>query len=224
MKILESAPSRYDKGIRLLTFGKLDSIYDRLTSHIHQGQRVLDIGCGTGALSLRAAQKGATVQAIDVNPQMLEIAKQRAEDVGLSSKIEFLEMGVAELGDEPAESFDVVMSGLCFSELTTAELNYTLIQSKRILKPGGLLLIADEVSPRGILNRIFVLFIRIPLLIITHIFTGTTTRAIKDLPQKITASGFFIHLIRLNRLRNFIEIVAKNPTVGQISNLSYNYN
>jgi ubiquinone/menaquinone biosynthesis C-methylase UbiE len=209
MKILESAPSRYDRGIRWLTFGKLDKIYDRLTAHIRQGQRVLDIGCGTGALSLRAARKNAIVKAIDVNSQMLEIARQRANDAQLSSKIEFCEMGAAELGNEPSESYDVIMSGLCFSELTTDELNFALAQSKRILKPGGLLLIADEVSPQGIINKILIGIIRFPLLAITYLFTQTTTRAIKNLPDRIANEGFSILAIRFNKLKNFIEIVAQ---------------
>ena len=44
MKILESAPKRYDWGIRLLTLGKLDKIYDRLASRIKKGDKVLDLG------------------------------------------------------------------------------------------------------------------------------------------------------------------------------------
>jgi ubiquinone/menaquinone biosynthesis C-methylase UbiE len=209
MKILESAPSRYDSGIRWLTFGKLDKIYDRLTAYIQPDQHVLDIGCGTGALSLRAAMRNAIVKAIDVNSQMLEIARQRANDTQLSSKIDFCEMGVAELGNEPSQSYDVVMSGLCFSELTTDELDYTLTQSKRILKPGGLLLIADEVSPQGIINQILIGIIRIPLLVITYLFTQATTRALKNLPELVNSEGFSILAIRFNKLKNFIEIVAQ---------------
>ena len=67
MKILESAPRRYDKGIYILTFGRVDEAYDRLTSHIKREQRVLDIGCGTGALTLRAAKKGAKVKWIVIS-------------------------------------------------------------------------------------------------------------------------------------------------------------
>lgn len=79
MKILESAPSRYDWGIRLFTPGKLAKTYDRLTTSINEGQSVLDLGCGTGALSLRAALRGAKVKAIDINPRMLEIIQIQAE-------------------------------------------------------------------------------------------------------------------------------------------------
>ena len=55
MKILESAPERYDAGIWLLTLGAITKSYDRLAKNIHPGQHVLDLGCGTGALAIRAA-------------------------------------------------------------------------------------------------------------------------------------------------------------------------
>lgn len=214
MKILESAPSRYDRGIRILTLGSLDGAYDRLTSHVERGQRVLDIGCGTGALTIRAAQKDAQVKGIDVNAQMLEIAQQRIMEAGLSSNIELCEMGVAELGSEEAESYDVVMSGLCFSELTEGELTYTLREAMRILRPGGRLLIADEVSPEKTAKRLFNWLIRLPLVVITYIATQTTTRAVKGLAEKVGQAGFLVESIRLNKIGSFIELVGKRPEGG----------
>ena len=209
MKILESAPGRYDRGIRLLTLGRLDKAYDRLTSRITKGQKVLDIGCGTGALTIRAALKGAKVKGIDVNAQMLEIAQKRTDEAHLTGSIELHEMGVAELENEDAESYDVVMSGLCFSELNGDELNYALQETKRILKPGGLLLIADEVRPGHSAKRLFHSLFRIPLLLITYLITQTATHAIGGLPEKITAAGFTIETLRLNRMENFAEIEAR---------------
>lgn len=211
MKILESAPSRYDRGIRILTLGRLDKVYDRLSSHIKAGQRVLDIGCGTGALTLRAALRGGKVKGIDVNPRMLEIAKEKAGKANLLQNIELCEMGVAELESEKDEDFDVVMSGLCFSELTDDELNYTLTEVKRILKPGGILLIADETVPENPLKRVINWLIRSFLLIITYIIAQTTTGAIKNMPEKLKKEGFIIESVRTNRMENFIEIVAKKP-------------
>ena len=211
MKILESAPSRYDQGIRILTLGKLDKVYNRLTSHIKKGQRILDLGCGTGALTLRAAQKGAKVKGIDINPQMLGIAQKQAIKKNLLKNINLSEMGLAELGNEKSDIYDVVMSGLCFSELTKSELIFTLKEVNRILKPNGLLLVADEVKPKNVPKRILNGILRFPLVIITYLITQTTIHAIDNLTEKIKESGLLIESARLNNIGNFIEVVAKNP-------------
>jgi len=215
MKILESAPNRYDRGIYLLTLGKLDKVYDRLTSHLKKDQKVLDLGCGTGAITLKAAQKGAKVKGIDINPQMLETAQKQAIKKNLIQNIELCEMGVAELEKEESESYDIVMSGLCFSELTENELINTLKEIKRILKPGGLLLVADEVRPKNISKKILNEIIRFPLKVMVYIITQTTIHAIDSLPKKIKESGLSIESVRLNNIENFIELVAKNQIKEQ---------
>jgi ubiquinone/menaquinone biosynthesis C-methylase UbiE len=211
MRILESAPQRYDLGIRLLTLGRVQRAYDRLASYIDPGQRVLDIGCGTGALALRAARRGASVRAIDVNPQMLEIAVRRARDTGLSDRIELAEMSVAELDAERSESYDVVMSGLCLSELGDDELAYTLKQVTRILRPGGLLLVADEVRPQSLVTRMLHSLVRIPLAILTYVISQRTTRPIAGLHDKLTQAGLSIMSADTSRLGSFIELMAKKP-------------
>ncbi len=209
MRILESAPSRYDQGLRILTLGRLDQVYDRLASHVGQGQRVLDLGCGTGALTLRAAHRGARVKGIDVNAQMLEIAGARSEEAKLGERVELCEMGVAELENEAAESYDAVMSGLCFSELTEDELGYALKEVRRILKPGGILLVADEVRPGNVWKRIVSSLMRFPLAVIAYLVTQTTTKAVEDLPQRAEEAGLLIESVRLNKLETLIELVAR---------------
>lgn len=211
MKVLESAPDRYDMGIRILTLGRLDKAYDRLTSYIKSGQKVLDIGCGTGALTLRAALKGANVKGIDLNLQMLEIAQKRANKTNVKKNVEFCEMGAAELDSEKTENYDVVMSGLCFSELTEDELIYTMKEIKRILKPKGILLVADEVIPNRLSKKMFNWLIRFPLVIITFILTQTTTKAVDNLPEMMEKAGFLIESVRLNKMGNFIELIGKKP-------------
>jgi ubiquinone/menaquinone biosynthesis C-methylase UbiE len=211
MKVLESAPSRYDAGIRLLTLGKVDEAYERLASHIKAEQRALDIGCGTGALALKAAQRGVQVKGIDINAQMLEIAQERVSKADLLQNIELCEMGIAELGNEESESYDVVMSGLCFSELTEDELTYTLREAKRILRPGGLLLVADEVVPRSMAKRVLNWLVRLPLVVITYAVTQTTTNAVERLPEQIVETGFLVESIKADGLGSFMELIGKKP-------------
>ncbi len=209
MKILESAPNRYDKGIRLLTFGTIDKAYDRLTASIQERQAVLDIGCGTGALTIRAAQKDAKVKAIDINPPLMKIAQQKIQQAGLSDSVEFCEMGIAELEAEKSESFDVIMSGLCFSELSEDELTFGLKQINRILKPGGILLVGDEVRPENLIKKIIYWLGRFPLVVITYLISQTTSHAVPHLIEKVKSSNFEIEHARENWLGSFVELVAK---------------
>ena len=214
MKILESTPSRYDRGISILTLGKLDESYDRLIAYVQKGNKVLDIGCGTGRLTLKAALKGAMVKGIDINAQMLEIAQKKVVEASLSKTVELSEMGVAELENEESNSYDIVMSGLCFSELTENEIKYTLNEVKRILKPDGLLLIADEVKPKSISKRFLYGLIRVLLVVITYLITQTTTHAVQGLPEKIKAIGLKLESVRLNNGENFMELIAKKEKRG----------
>ncbi len=82
---------------------------------------------------------------------------------------------------------------------------------KRILKPGGLLLIADEVRPKSISKRILNWMIRFPLVIMTYLITQTTTNAVKNLPKKIKEVGLLMESVRLSKMENFIELVVRKP-------------
>lgn len=211
MRILESAPSRYELRIRLLTFGRLEQAYDRMASRVGDGQRVLDLGCGTGALTLRAARRGAMVKGIDTNPRMLEVAARRVREAGLEANVELVEMGVAELDGEQPESCDAVMSGLCFSELSEDELTYALKQVARILRPGGLFLVADEVTPRGVIARVACALLRAPLAVLTYVITQQTTHPIAELPERLTAAGLSIVSVHSSAFGSFGEFVARKP-------------
>lgn len=211
MRILESAPRRYELGIRILTLGRLDKAYERLASRIKPGQQVLDLGCGTGALTLRAARRGAIVKGIDINGRMLEIAKQRVEMARLTEYVNLMEMGVAQLDGEEANHYDAVMGGLCLSELSEDELTCTLKEAARVLRCGGLLLIADEIAPKGVVKRLIHTVLRVPLAALAYVVTQQTTRAVSNLPEKLIDAGLSILSVRLDLLGSFGEIVAQKP-------------
>jgi SAM-dependent methyltransferase len=121
MKVLESAPERYDRGIRMLSAGRIQQVYDCIAVlAAAPGKRVLDIGCGTGAVSLVCAARGAVVTGIDIDAGMLEVA--RAKPVSAVGSAAFIELGAAEIEDRFApESFDAIVSCLALSELSPDE-------------------------------------------------------------------------------------------------------
>ena len=211
MRILEYFPRRYEFGIRLITLGRLERVCDRLAKHVRAGQHVLDLGCGTGALTIRMARQGAKVKAIDVNAQMLDFALERAQSENLAEYVDFAEMGVAELDGEKSKSYDAVTSVLCFSELNGDEFAFTLKQIVRILRPGGLLLVADEVKSLSIVTRIGQLLVRTPLVVVTYLITQHTTHPIKNLSSSLTEVGLSIVSVRTSLMGSFSEFVAQKP-------------
>jgi len=194
MKILESAPERYDRGIDLLSLGRSKRIQRQIVQdYINTGDKVLEIGCGTGILAVSCAKKGASVVAFDISPHMLAIAKRKAGGQDLTDRVQLLEMGAIEMDEAFGdETFDKIVSTLVFSEFYADERRYVLEHAYRILRPGGLMVIADEVIPNSLWKRILHLLIRIPLAIITYILTQTSTKALKDVEESITEAGFKI--------------------------------
>jgi 2-polyprenyl-3-methyl-5-hydroxy-6-metoxy-1,4-benzoquinol methylase len=61
------------------------------------GKRVLEVGCGIGTDSINFARAGAELTAVDLSPESLRIARQRAEVMGVADRIEFLNANAEEL-------------------------------------------------------------------------------------------------------------------------------
>ncbi|MHA1428358.1 MAG: HgcAB-like fusion protein [Candidatus Helarchaeota archaeon] len=220
MKALETAPERYDKGIKWLGWGKLDKIRGYIADIIvKEGKKVLEIGVGTGTQALLLAERGIHVIGIDHSPKMLSIAQEKVdkkkeeggEGTEIASRIELLHKAAVQLDEFPSESFDVVTSTLVFSELHESEQKYVLAQAFRVLKPSGALIIADEVIPSKKLKRFAHVLISAPLKLFTFLITQTTTKAVRNLSEKITEMGFEIHQTENYQLDSFQLIYAKKP-------------
>ncbi len=192
MKYLESAPERYDRGIQLLSRGRIGEVYERIAaSSASPGKRVLDLGCGTGGVALACASRGARVTAIDSNAEILEIARAKLLPRDCGGTIEWLELGIAEVEDRFAEeSFDAVVSCLVFSELSPDEQAYALDMARSRLVPGGHLVIADETRPSSKTQRAWHSLQRLPLSVATYLLTQTTTQPVERLADRIRKAGF----------------------------------
>jgi len=111
-------------------------------------QRVLDVGCGTGTLTILLQQLHPQAEVVGLDPDLkaLAIAKTKSEKAGVA--INFVR-GFADEIPYPPESFDRVLSSFMFHHLTPDEKLGTLRDVSRVLRPGGSLHLLDFGRPRS---------------------------------------------------------------------------
>jgi len=211
MKVLESSPRRYDVGIKMLSLGQSDRVKREIVkNYITVGDKVLEIGCGTGTLAILCAEKSASVIGFDLSSGMLDTARSKIQKRELTDRIELKQTGAVEMDKAfDDETFDKIVSTLFLSELYSDERKYVLGQAHRVLKPGGLIIIADEMSARSPAKRVLQLVIRIPLVVIAYILTQTSTKPLKDVENVLAETGFEIIYRKRSRLDFFGLYVAR---------------
>jgi demethylmenaquinone methyltransferase/2-methoxy-6-polyprenyl-1,4-benzoquinol methylase len=212
MRILESAPDRYDTGMRVLSLGAVPRAH-RATAALAvrtPGARVLEIGCGTGAVTQLLLKAGAHVEALDQNPEMLDRARTRLADIG-APQLVLRDSTAAEIDGLDAGSFDAVVASLSLSEMSRSERGFVLKHAARVLKGGGQVVICDEVQPRAAWQRLLHLIIRLPLVLLTWLIAGTTTNALPDPTAELEAAGLRVISDERSRLGTLAVIAAEKP-------------
>ncbi|MBI5955143.1 MAG: methyltransferase domain-containing protein [Chloroflexi bacterium] len=137
--------------------GKLRELRQRTVdlAHLQPGEKVLDVGCGTGTLAMEVARRvGATGRVFGIDPGEQQIARARSKAARRNLSIEF-QVGVVEHLDFPDQTFDVVISTIMMHHLSDSLKRQGLAEIARVLrspdpasgKPGGRLVIADFKRP-----------------------------------------------------------------------------
>ena len=138
-------PRRYDWRMWLHSRGREGTFRaeEIRLARIRPGERVLDVGCATGSLAIAAARVvGSSGRVAGVDPSGEMIGRASAKARRARVPVEF----VATAGEAlpfPAAAFDVVILSLVLHQLPIDALHATVAQVRRVLAPGGRLLLVD---------------------------------------------------------------------------------
>ena len=145
----------YDAANRAISLG-LDRGWRRKTVRqlkpVRSG-RYLDVGTGTGDLVFEILRQSAdvVVDGIDPSEQMLAIARDKAARRGIGDAVSFIAADALDLPME-SETYDGVVSGFCFRNIERRQ--KALGEMRRVLKPGGRLVILEATYPESALVRL----------------------------------------------------------------------
>ncbi|NQT61609.1 MAG: class I SAM-dependent methyltransferase [Candidatus Marinimicrobia bacterium] len=147
----------YDTLVGVMSLGKAKKLRNDIAAKApyKSGDKVLDVGCGTGDQAILASDIVGNEGAVfgsDASPKMIHIARSKAEKSGLD--VDF-QVDLIENISHPDETFDVVMNSLVMHHLPGDLMIKGLNEFYRILKPGGSVYIVDMESVDGSLFQRF---------------------------------------------------------------------
>ena len=148
------------------------------------GQRILDLGCGTGTLALmvKEAAAGAEVIGLDADPEILALAREKAGAAGAEIQ---LDEGLSTDLPYKDGSLDAVVSTLFFHHLSGADKRRTASEIARVLRPGGELHVVDYGRPSDPVMRVAITTVRL-----FDGFENTRDNVAGALPEIFGSGGF----------------------------------
>jgi demethylmenaquinone methyltransferase/2-methoxy-6-polyprenyl-1,4-benzoquinol methylase len=147
-RLFDTIATRYDVITRLLSYGR-DQAWKRRAvafARIAPGDRVLDLACGTGDLTVAAASHGARVVGLDLVPSMVALARQKPG----ASIVPFLVGDMTSLPFAGA-SVDVITTGYGLRNVPRIE--GAIAECARVLRPGGRFVSLDFNRPSPVALR-----------------------------------------------------------------------
>ena len=185
---MESLTKYYDRWMRLITGGQDERVRDAVLSYIEPGDLVLDVGCGTGTLAVKATHKGAQVIGIDQSPAMLKLARKKSQDSGVEVDFRLAQAQSLDLDEE----FDVVTATFTLSEISADEAEMVVADLAGRLKPGGKMIVADEARPTKALQRIVSGLQRAIVALLTFIAIEERPTRLHNLRALLEAAGLTV--------------------------------
>ncbi len=186
---IESATRYYDLWMNLITWGQDKRVREAVLGCIEDGDRILDVGCGTGTLAVKAAQKGARVTGLDLSPTMLRLAEEKASAAGVEVNFRRGHAQSPPLDDEP---FDAITATFALSEMSPDEAEMVVADLATRLEVGGKMIVADEARPTSLLLRLSSGLQRAMVAFLSFIAIEERPTRLHDLKRMLEAVGLTV--------------------------------
>lgn len=133
--VFSSVARSYDRMNDAMSVGLHRVWKDRFVRRVkpRRGEEILDMAGGTGDIAFRLAKNGASVMVSDINPDMLAVGRERAQDRGIAG-LSWSEQN-AETLSFAAGRFDAYT--IAFGIRNVTHIDRALAEAHRVLKPGG---------------------------------------------------------------------------------------
>ena len=196
----------YDRLLTILTLGREAALRRETLERaaLLPGERVLDVGCGTGTLAIGAAQAHPDCEVVGIDPASAMVGRAREKARAAKATVAF---GVGAIEKLPAEDarFDVVLSSLMLHHVPEESRVEGLREVRRVLRPGGRLVLVDFAGHtllfHGILARL----------------TGraaTASPAVAHVEREVAEAGFERPRVQAMSFRYLFCLVAYKPGSG----------
>jgi demethylmenaquinone methyltransferase/2-methoxy-6-polyprenyl-1,4-benzoquinol methylase len=214
-EMFDRIAKNYDAANRAISMG-MDKAWRRKTIEWlkpFRGGRYLDIGTGTGDLVFEILQQSANVliDGIDPAEQMLEVARDKANRRGVGDAVSFFAADALDLPME-GDTYDGIVSGFCFRNIERRQ--KALGEMRRVLKPGGTLMILEATYPANPIVRLGYRFYAPLIPLVGKILGGGSAYkylvdSIEDFPRPETVTDMF-------SVAGFSDVQFKPLTFGTV--------
>ncbi|MBI4789043.1 MAG: methyltransferase domain-containing protein [Chloroflexi bacterium] len=199
---MERMVDSYDSYMRTMTLGTERKLRD-LTAGLAQlkpGAQVLEVGCGTGTLTLAAKRQvgpAGKAYGIDVIPKMIEACRRKAEQAGADPSA--FQLGGIDDIPFPAGKFDAVLCSFMIFHMSEGVRRRGIQEIRRVLKPGGRLVVVDMALPAS----------PVPRAIAKALFGGMLQHDLRELIPLMQEAGFVnVELAPVNYRVLFLPVLS----------------
>lgn len=180
----------YNTITRLISMGGNQRSQSFFLKYVSQEMNILNVGCGSVSFGYELAQKCGNVHAVDISPEMIALAKRNAVQLGVDKNMTFICKDINIFNPGPV--YDIVFANFFLNTFSPIDVFIVLRHLLSMVRPNGLLCIADEVNGSKMYTRIELALFRPVFTLLHKILANHPFHPVYNYISTIEREGFVI--------------------------------